>query len=81
MCYRPDAREPVFRAVTVARSTADPALLLQALDSLRALDGDDEIAAESRTVGAQIVEALPNETMRWRFTESETVQRVRRLDR
>jgi len=33
-------------AVDVARSTADPALLLQTLDVLLALDGSDELAAE-----------------------------------
>jgi len=66
-------------AVGVARSTADPALLLQTLDVLLALDGSDELAAEAHALSAQIAEALPDETMRRRFTASEAVRRIRRL--
>jgi hypothetical protein len=66
-------------AVDVARSTADPALLLQTLDVLLALDGSDELAAEAHALSAQIAEALPDETMRRRFTASEPVRRIRRL--
>jgi tetratricopeptide (TPR) repeat protein len=67
------------RAVDVARATADPALLLQAMDMLLTLDGDDQLAAEARAVNERILAALPNDTMRRRFTESEVVQRIQRL--
>ena len=74
-----DAIADARRAVVVARGTADPALLLLALDALLALDGDDESSAEARALDVRISCALPDETMRQRFTESEVVQRVRRL--
>ena len=74
-----DAIADARRGVVVARSTADPALLLLALDAVLALDGDDESAAEARALEVRIASALPDETMRQRFTESEVVQRVRRL--
>jgi len=59
--------------------TADPALLLQAIDTLLTLDGDDPLAAEARALSDRILAALPDETMRRRFTKSETVQRILRL--
>jgi tetratricopeptide (TPR) repeat protein len=64
--------------VEIARATTDPALLLTALDTLLRIEGDDTAAAEARTVSDRILAALPDETMRKRFTESEVVQRVRR---
>ncbi len=67
-------------AVAVARRTSDPALLLQAIDTLLALDGDDPLAAEARVLNGRILAALPDETMRRRFTESEVVQRILRLE-
>ncbi len=70
-----DARE----GVRVARRTADPALLLLALDALLALDGDDASAAEARALDAQISSALPDQRMQQRFSESEVAQRVRRI--
>src|SRR5262249_11341600 len=66
------------RAVAVARETADPALLLQALDALIKLDGDDRLAAEACALADRILAALPDETMGRRFTNSEVVQRIRR---
>jgi tetratricopeptide (TPR) repeat protein len=66
------------RGVEVARATADPALLLTALDTMLSVEGDDESAAQARSVSDRILTALPDETMRKRFTESEIVQRVRR---
>ena len=73
-----DAIADARQAVVVARGTADPALLLLALDALLALDGNDEMAAEARVLTDRILSALPDETMRRRFTESEVVQRIRR---
>jgi hypothetical protein len=49
-----------------------------ALDALLALDGNDELAVEARALSDRIAVALPDETMRRRFTESEAVQRIRR---
>ena len=70
-----DARD----AVSVARGVADPALLLLALDAWLELDGDNASSAEARALDAQISLALPDQTIRQRFSESEVVQRVRRL--
>ena len=74
-----DAIADARQGVVVARVTADPALLLVALDALLALDGDDESLAEARALDVRISSALPNETIRQRFVESDVVQRVRRL--
>ena len=65
------------RATALARGTEDPALLLQALDVFLLLEGNDESLAEARALVDRIIGALPDETMRHRFHESETVQRVR----
>jgi hypothetical protein len=73
-----DAIADARQGVAVARGTADPALLLLALDALLALDGDDESSAEARALVARISVALPDETMRERFSASEVVQRLRR---
>jgi predicted Ser/Thr protein kinase/tetratricopeptide (TPR) repeat protein len=74
-----DAIVAARQGVVVARGTADPALLLLALDAVLALDGDDESLAEARTLDGRISSALPDETIRQRFVESDVVQRVRRL--
>ncbi len=74
-----DAIADARQGVIVARGTVDPALVLLALDALLALDGDDESLAEARALDVRISSALPNETIRQRFVESEVVQRVRRL--
>jgi tetratricopeptide (TPR) repeat protein len=74
----PDAIADARSAVIVARRTADPALLLQALDAQLSLDGDDASSAEALALDVRISCELPNETIRQRFTESEVVQRVRR---
>ena len=66
------------RAIAFARRTGDPALLLSALDVLLALDGDDALLAEARTLIGSITGALAtaDETMRSRFVTSETVRRI-----
>jgi len=46
---------------------------------LLTLDGDDALTAEARALDAQISSALPDQALRQRFSESELVQRVRRL--
>jgi tetratricopeptide (TPR) repeat protein/predicted Ser/Thr protein kinase len=66
-------------AVGLARNMEDPALLLQALDMLIVLDGNDEIATEARSLTDRITRELPDETMQRRFAESEVVERIRRL--
>jgi len=49
-----------------------------ALDALFGFDGDEAQAAEGRALSDRILGALPDETMRRRFIESEVVQRLRR---
>ena len=68
----------VQSSIVVARPTADPALLLQAADALLTLEGNDPLADEARGLTSRILNALPDETMRSRFTNSKVVQRIRR---
>jgi hypothetical protein len=63
--------------VTVANRTADPALLLVALDALLGLDGTDELASQARAAIERIHGALSDDAMRRCFTESEVVRRIR----
>jgi hypothetical protein len=72
-----DAVADARAGVSVARGTGDPALLLLALDALLVLEGDDASSAEACALDAQISSALPDQTIRQRFSESEVVQRVR----
>jgi hypothetical protein len=65
-------------AVTVARHTQDPALLLRALDVLLQLDGTDDLAAEGRAVITRIDNALPDGPLKRRFAESDLAARVAR---
>lgn len=69
------------RAIALARRTADPALLLSALATLLALDGDDALLAEARALTGHITAALAtsDETMQSRFVTSETVRRIQPL--
>ena len=76
-----DAIADARQGVVVARATPDPTLLLLALDAFLALDGNDESASEARVLDVRISSALPNETIRQRFVDSEVVQRVRRYGR
>ena len=73
-----DAIADARQAVLVARGTADPALLLLAIDAVLPIDGDDESAAEAHALSDRILNALPDETMQRRFTGSEVVRRLRR---
>jgi tetratricopeptide (TPR) repeat protein len=73
------AIEKARSAIAVARPTADPALVLQAADALLTLDGNDPLADEARGLTSRILAALPDETMRRRFTNSEVAQRIRSL--
>ncbi len=68
------------RAIAFARRTGDPALLLSALDVLLALDGDDALLAEARTLIGSITAALAiaDEMMHSRFVASEIVRRISR---
>jgi hypothetical protein len=62
--------------VKTARRTEDPALILLGLDTVLGLDGDDRLSAEAVVLTDRILDALPDETMRRRFAESEVVRRV-----
>ncbi len=74
-----DAIVDARRSVAVARSTADPLLLLNALDTLLTLAGDDTSADEARALEMRISSTLPSEMIRQRFSDSEVVQRLRHL--
>jgi tetratricopeptide (TPR) repeat protein/predicted Ser/Thr protein kinase len=63
-------------ALAIARPTSDPALVLWALNVLLALDGDDALAREARTVSDAIRLELPDDAMQRRFAESELVQTI-----
>jgi tetratricopeptide (TPR) repeat protein len=73
-----EAIADVREGVATARRVEDPALLLHAIDALLALDGSDDLAIEARALSDRIVVALPDDTMRGRFIESDAVQRIRR---
>jgi len=66
-------------AVAVARSTEDPALVLQALDLLIQIDGDDSLAAEAGDTHRRIVDALPEGDLRQRFSTWDVARRVQKL--
>jgi tetratricopeptide (TPR) repeat protein len=68
-----DARQ----AVKIAATVADPALHLLILDTLIALDGSDELAAQAHAVRDQVLDALPDDMMRATFLASDVVQRMR----
>jgi tetratricopeptide (TPR) repeat protein len=62
-----------------ARALGDPAMRVRLAAALLALNGDDELAAETAATVEQIVAALPDPTVRQRFEEAEPVCLVRRL--
>jgi len=66
-------------SIGVARGTADPVVLLLTLDALLTLDGNDESAGEARALQVRISSALPTDTIRQRFTQSDLAQRVHRI--
>ena len=66
-------------AVRTARPLGDPALFLRAAAALLALDGDDELAAETRSTASRILAALPTEAMCQRFQAAEPVRLLGRL--
>ena len=66
-------------AVGVARSTEDPALLLQALDLLIQIDGDDSLAAEAGDIYRRIIGALPEGDLRHRVGAWDVARRVQKL--
>jgi tetratricopeptide (TPR) repeat protein/predicted Ser/Thr protein kinase len=66
-------------AVTVARSTEDPALLLQALDLVIQIDGDDGLASEAGDTYRRILDALPEGEVRQRFGTWDVARRVEKL--
>ena len=61
------------RAVALSRHIGDPLLLLRAIATLVAVDGNDSLAAEARVLVQRITSALPTATLRERFLAAETV--------
>jgi serine/threonine protein kinase/tetratricopeptide (TPR) repeat protein len=66
-------------AVAVARKIEDPALLLQALDLVIQMDGDDSLAAEARDTHRRILDAIPESDLRRRFAAGEVARRIQKL--
>jgi len=71
-----DAIADARAAVGVARRIGDPALLFSALDTLLTIEGDDDALAEARALAVEITRALPTDTIRRRFANSDIVRRV-----
>ncbi len=69
------------RAVDLARPVGDPAMFLRAAAALLAIDGDDALLQETRTMVQRITAALPNGAMRQRFEAAEPARLVARLTR
>ena len=67
------------QAVAVARSTEDPALLLQALDLLLQIEGNDGLAKEAGDIHRHIVAALPDGDLRRCFNAWEVAGRIQKL--
>lgn len=75
----PETVADATQAVAVAKSTEDPALLLQALDLLLQIEGNDTLAAEARATHRRILDALPDGDMRQRVSRWEVAQRIQKL--
>jgi tetratricopeptide (TPR) repeat protein len=58
-------------AVELARPVGDPAMFLRAAISLLALEGNDQLFVETRTMAQRIMVALPDEEMIRCFTAAE----------
>jgi tetratricopeptide (TPR) repeat protein len=61
-------------AIELARPVGDPAMFLRAAVSLLALEGNDQLLAETRTMARRILAALPDEEMIRRFKAAESVR-------
>jgi tetratricopeptide (TPR) repeat protein len=64
------------RAIELARSMGDPAMLLRTLTTLLPIDGSDPLLAEARATAQTIFAALPNADMQARFRSAQTVQQL-----
>ena len=61
-------------AVELARPVGDPAMFLRAAAALLALEGNDQLLAETRAMARRIIAALPDEEMIRRFKAAEPVR-------
>ncbi|HEY8597477.1 MAG TPA: hypothetical protein VIL85_03540, partial [Thermomicrobiales bacterium] len=75
------AIDDLRRAVTLARSFGDPALLLRPAAGLLNVDGDDTLAAEASAAVRQIAGALSDSDMRRHFEASEPIRDILRQAR
>jgi hypothetical protein len=73
-----DASADLRRAVDLARTVSDPALLLRASAALLLVDGDDALADEASRAVQQITEGMPAPEMRQRFLATEPARIVAR---
>jgi tetratricopeptide (TPR) repeat protein len=74
-----DSIADLRRAIALARSVGDPALILRSAALLLAVEGDDLLVAEARAAMERISEALPDDDMRARFEQADPVRVVARL--
>jgi tetratricopeptide (TPR) repeat protein len=74
-----DAATELRRAVALARTVADPALLVRASAALLLVDGDDALVADASRALQQIADAMPAPDMRERFLATEPARVVARL--
>jgi tetratricopeptide (TPR) repeat protein len=71
-----EAISDLQRAIELARSMGDPAMLLRTLTALLPIDGSDTLLAEARATAQSILVALPNAEMQARFCSAQTVQQL-----
>jgi tetratricopeptide (TPR) repeat protein len=71
-----EAISDLRRAIELARSMGDPAMLLRTLTALLPIDGSDTLLAEARATAQSILVALPNAEMQARFRSAQPVQQL-----
>jgi len=71
-----EAISDLRRAIELARSMGDPAMLLRTLTALLPIDGSDTLLAEARATAQTILVALPNAEMQARFRSAQSVQQL-----
>ncbi|MDP9369760.1 MAG: tetratricopeptide repeat protein, partial [Chloroflexota bacterium] len=69
-----EASADLRSAVALARPVGDPSLFLRSAAGLLAVDGDDALAAEGRTVFRRIAEAIPDVDLHLRFEAAEPLR-------
>jgi tetratricopeptide (TPR) repeat protein len=76
---RAEAVENARDALSAARRTSDPALTVQTLGTMLALEPNDDLLGEARKLIVQVAQALPLDSMRQSFENSDTVRFITRV--